>query len=71
MTELLQDLGGSARAVARQGVVVTVVLTLVPTDRRQLGPSGRRYAYGSRPEGSCGARILRVLRSSGPGGRAR
>jgi hypothetical protein len=28
MTELLQDLGGSARALARQGVVVAVVLTL-------------------------------------------
>ena len=28
MTELLQDLGGSARALARQGVVVTVVLAL-------------------------------------------
>lgn len=28
MTQLLQNLGGSARALARQGVVVTVVLTL-------------------------------------------
>jgi hypothetical protein len=28
VTELLHDLGGSARALARQGVVVTVVLTL-------------------------------------------
>lgn len=28
MTQLLRELGGSARALARQGVVVTVVLTL-------------------------------------------
>lgn len=28
MTRLLQDLSGSARVLARQGVVVTVVLTL-------------------------------------------
>jgi hypothetical protein len=28
VTQLLQELGGSARALARQGVVVTVVLTL-------------------------------------------
>jgi hypothetical protein len=28
VTRLLHDLGGSARALARQGVVVTVVLTL-------------------------------------------
>ena len=28
MTQLLHELGGSARTLARQGVVVTVVLTL-------------------------------------------